>query len=102
MKLRPIIYPFAVPSLIHLISLNLSNEMRPMIIWTTASFALQFQFMLLSGIVPRAECSKNAVPKLCTFFVLIACLLFIFFFKCKECIIMFIHTGAELGFPGQL
>lgn len=72
MKLRPIISPFAVPSLIHLISLNFCSETRPVIVWATASFALQFQFMLLSGVVPCAEYGKNSVQILHAFFGLVA------------------------------
>lgn len=56
--------------------------------WAAASFALQLQFLLSSGIIPYAEYSKNAIQKLCTLQKI-----------CKEYIIM--YTGAELGFPGE-
>lgn len=56
--------------------------------WAAASFALHFQFLLSSGIIPYAEYSKNTIQKLCTFEKIF-----------KECIIM--YTGAELGLPGE-
>lgn len=88
MQLRPIISPFAVLSLIHLVSLNFCKETWPMTAWAAASFALQFHFLLSSGIIPYAEYSKNSIQKLCTFKKVF-----------KEYIIM--YTGAELGFPRE-